>query len=204
MSDVKLIWNRAAQSADIAIVNGDLVTDDTLETAVIISLFSNRRADDDDVLPDFVNAQMPGSGDRRGWWGDHYAPELLAAIVAGIGVTPQPTDRWGSRLWLLRREKDLASVLARAKEYAQEALQWLLDNDVASAVNVTASSLQGDPGAARTLLLQIEIVKPDRTTENYAFDYAWRALAGLGGLAGNAAPNPSVLDQFILDESSLA
>lgn len=177
MSDLMLAWDNAAQCADLVMVNGQLATDDTLQTAVIISLFSDRRADNDDVLPDYLSPQIPGSGDRRGWWGDHYPPDALAAIAAGLGLTPLPVDRWGSWLWLLAREKDTSDVLARAKGYAQEALQWLLDNDIASKVNVAATSLVGEAGAARTLVLQIEIVKPDGSTENYAFDYAWRAVA---------------------------
>lgn len=172
-----LAWDNDTQTADLVLEDGQLATDDTLQTSVIVSLFTDQRADDDDVLPDYVSPQMPGSGDRRGWWGDHYLPDALAAIAAGLGLTPLPVDRWGSRLWLLFRVKDTSEALQRAKEYAQEALQWMLDNDVASAVNVIASSVAGDPGSARTLLLQIEIVKPDKTTENYAFDYAWRAQA---------------------------
>lgn len=86
---------------------------DPLLRAVIISLFSWRRAEPGDVLQ---------STDRYGWWGDTYPP------VAN--------DRIGSRLWLLSREKLTASVQVAAREYAEEALQWLLDDGVAESVTV--------------------------------------------------------------------
>lgn len=81
---------------------GDLVAENTLRTAVILSLFLDRRADDDDVLPN-------GSNDRRGWWADTVAPMTEYGIGGGLASG----DRIGSRLWLLSREKQLAGVLDR-------------------------------------------------------------------------------------------
>lgn len=206
MSDVKLCWNSATQTADLVLENGQLVMDSTLQTAVIISWFTDRRADDDVVLPDYIGPEMPGSGDRRGYWGDHYSPDILAAIAAGLGVTPAPTDRWGSLFWTLAREKSTADVLARAKQYGADALQWMLDNGVASKIDVTASVLTGGDGSPNeTLLVGCRIYKPDGTTENYAFDYAWRAIAAAAAApVAAAASSTNKLDTFILDESPLA
>ena len=97
---------------------GDIATDSGLRAAVIVSLFTDRRAANDDEIPD-------GTDDRRGSWQDQYLED--------------PNDLQGSRLWLLSREKQLPSVLTRAKEYAEEALQWLVDDGVATAVTVTPS-----------------------------------------------------------------
>lgn len=44
----------------------------------------------------------------------------------------------GSLLWQLSREKTTQAVLNSAKDYAESALQWLLDDRVASAVSVQA------------------------------------------------------------------
>jgi len=63
---------------------------DPLARAVIISLFTWRRANPDDVLP--------AGDDRQGWFGDTFAE------VRG--------DRIGSRLWLLSRPEQ-RSVLGR-------------------------------------------------------------------------------------------
>lgn len=77
----------------------DLQGDDGLMTAVIISLFTDARAHDDDPLPD---ERVGVSSDRRGWWGD-CLPDAQGE---------QTLESIGSRLWLLWREKDLDSVVA--------------------------------------------------------------------------------------------
>jgi phage gp46-like protein len=62
-------------------------------------------------------------------------------------MTPRGTywsdPNFGSRLHLLRREKDLARVALLAKQYAEEALQPLLDDDRATAVRVTTPRIDG-------------------------------------------------------------
>ncbi|MEJ1402584.1 MAG: phage GP46 family protein [Candidatus Sedimenticola sp. (ex Thyasira tokunagai)] len=134
---------------DLALNGADLAVDDSLQTAVILSLFTDRRAEADDIIPD-------GTDNRRGWWAD-----TLADIEG---------DRIGSRLWLLSREKDLSEVLARAKEYAEEALQWLIDDGVASAVAVQATST-----ARGVLALQIRIARPQGDSE-YRFNTLWEHI----------------------------
>jgi phage gp46-like protein len=109
MSDIKL-W-----TGDLEILNNDLATDEGLRTAVILSVFTDRTADPNDVLPD-------GSPDRRGWWAD------------GVPVTAG--DQWGSRLWLLERSTLSERNRARAEEYIKESLAWLVVDKVASAVAV--------------------------------------------------------------------
>lgn len=114
--DIKLSW--AGWGADCSLHAADLLPENELETAVILSLLCDARARDDDTLPD-------GGTDRRGWWADSIAPEADG-------------DRTGSRLWLLSREKTLPEVLRRARDYAEEALAWLVEDKVASSVTVTA------------------------------------------------------------------
>ena len=91
---------------------------DPLVRAVIISLFTWRRAHDDDVLPNTGISRM-------GWWGDSFPP------VAN--------DKIGSRLWLLARAKLTDSTAQQAQDYAEEALQWLIDDGVAARVDVSAT-----------------------------------------------------------------
>lgn len=114
---------------DCGMEAGDLVAEDSLRTAVILSLFLDRRANDDDILPN-------DSDDRRGWWADTVAP----MTDYGIGGGSASGDHIGSRLWLLSREKQLAGVLERARHYAEEALAWLVEDGVATAVQVTATN----------------------------------------------------------------
>lgn len=161
MSDFALVFDPTTLSADMAVANGDLLAEAGLQTAVLISLFTDRRADPEDVLP-------PGA-DRRGWWADWYSDEVIDQIVAGVGIAPP--DRIGSRLWQLSREKQLPAVLIRAQDYAAEALAWLVDDGVAASVDVTAEVV------ARGILgLGIAITRPDGTVQNLKFYYAWSAV----------------------------
>lgn len=125
---------------------------DPLARAVVISLFTWRRAKPDDVLP--------AGDDRQGWFGDTFAE------VQG--------DRIGSRLWLLSREKIVPETLARAREYSREALQWLVDDGVASRVDVTVSRV-GLSGVS----IGASITRTDGTVRNLQFDDAWSALNGV-------------------------
>ena len=104
-----------------------------LVRAVIVSLFTWRRANPDDDLP----ADL-----RMGWWGDSF-PTI-------------PNDRIGSRLWLLSRSTLTPETVAKAKEYAQEALQWLIDDGVAARVDV-----QTERQGLSTLAIGCRIYKSD-------------------------------------------
>lgn len=142
MSDVALVMN-AQGVADFGITANDLLVDDGLQTSIELSLFTDRRALDTDVLPG-------NSTDRRGFWG--------GAI--------------GSRLWLLQRSKQTLDVLALAKQYALEALQWLLDDQVAATVDVTTAFVA--PGV---LGISVVITRPVGMTQAFQFSYVWAAQA---------------------------
>ncbi len=147
MSDLALGWQ--TDMADLRIERGDLALDGGLESAIAISLFSDRRADDGDVLP-------AAEADRRGWWGD--------AVPAVEG------DRIGSRLWLLAREKQTEPTLRRVEQCAAEALQWLVEDRVAERVEVAASVPR------RGLLgLLVTIHRPKADPVEYRFTQTWAA-----------------------------
>jgi phage gp46-like protein len=133
---------------DFSISAPGLESDDGLESAIIISLFTDRRADEDDPLPE-------PNADRRGWWGDAY-PEI-------------DQDKIGSKLWLLSREKQLQSVVNRAREYAREALAWLVEDGIVSRVQVEAEIVrQGVLG------LGVTITRPAQAVQKYRFDLFWQ------------------------------
>lgn len=106
----------------------DRLIDETeaLATAVVVALGTNRRANDDDILP---NGEA--DTDRRGWWADTNAE----TIWQGWPI--------GSRLWLLERHKITdntarqGSTLARVDAYIREALQPFITQRMASRVDVT-------------------------------------------------------------------
>lgn len=121
---------------------------DPLPRAVIISLFTWGRARPAD--------QLPGA-DRCGWWGDSFAPV--------------PGDRIGSRLWLLARSTITQQTLTRAKEYAQEALAWLVADGIASQVIVEA-----ERAGLSQISLRCQILRPDAAALDIRFNDAWSFL----------------------------
>jgi phage gp46-like protein len=146
MIDLQTVWDNEAQRGDLALKGGALAQDQSLLTAIVISLFTDRRAKDDDELP-------YDDGDKKGWWGDLVAP------VAG--------DQIGSRLWLLWREKALQINLNRAREYAQEALAWLVEDGLADKVEVEAEQPRRG-----VLGLKISVTNPGGELLTWTFENA--------------------------------
>jgi phage gp46-like protein len=143
--DIALRFDRNTGQFDLAIEGGDLGTDEGLQTAVILSLFTDRRALPEDELPG-------GGSDRRGWWADAFRAR-----------------RHGSRLWLLGREKAMEDVRRRAEEYAREALRWLIDDRVAAELEIDAEHL-----SSTTLGLNIRIRRGDGSEVQTRYSYVWR------------------------------
>lgn len=144
MTDIALRWMN--DHGDMVVAGADLLADDGLETAVLLSIGLDRRADDDDGLDDDV--------DPRGWWGDSYADV--------------PGDLVGSKFWLLAREKQLPAVAQKAQEFAQQALQWLVDDRVASSVVCQATWI-----ADYTLGLAVTINRPNQQPFARQYQYVW-------------------------------
>lgn len=119
---------------------------DELAQAVLISLFSWHKSADDDGVK---------APNRQGWWGDSFAQVKGARI--------------GSRLWLLQRQKILPAVFRRAQAYAEESLQWLIDDKVVDRVEVTAERYGTDG-----LALVVVCYRPDDTQVlNARFQDVW-------------------------------
>lgn len=149
MGDIAIEKTRSenGDTFDFAISKSDLLIDDGLRTAVTISLFTDKRVSKDEIQ----NGQ-----EQKGWWGDIFAEV--------------DKDQIGSKLWLLDREKQTTETLAKAEEYAKEALQWMLEDEVASSVDVTASY-----PSRGILSIGVVITRPNGEKLNYAFDNIWKA-----------------------------
>ncbi|MCO7569362.1 phage GP46 family protein [Pseudomonas chlororaphis] len=144
MSDITTTWIAADSAGDWSISGGALASGDDLASSVLISLFTDRLADDADIPPD-------GSNDRRGWWGD--ADEEV---------------KIGSRLWLLDREKLTPAVANTAKIYMEEALQWLIDDQVALAISVATVIAGGS-----RLNSIITVTHSDGTVTRLNYNWVW-------------------------------
>lgn len=142
MNDIGLYYDTEKDLFDLQIENGDLKFDSGLETAVIVSLFSDARVSDE---------QLPqGATFKRGWFGSK-----LSNI---------DQDNIGSRLWTLEREKVLPEVLRKYEDYCREALKWLIEDGIASSIKVQASF-----NASKQLLGVISIEEPAGATSRFQF-----------------------------------
>ncbi|OCG12809.1 hypothetical protein A9G24_08400 [Gilliamella sp. App6-5] len=111
--------------------------------ALIISLFTWRRknASDDSEHP-------------YGWWGDSF-PSIA-------------NDKIGSRLYLLSRAKLTNQTANFAKIYIKEAVQWMLDDGLASRIDVSVKRTD-----LTVLVATINIYKKDGSNEEFRFDNLW-------------------------------
>ena len=130
---------------DLALSAGDLALDDGLNTAILISLFTDRRAEAHDELPD------PGES-RRGWWGD------------GLG---NDKDQIGSRLWLLVRRKQTPETRRLFEDFTREALAWLVRDGLAEKTDISAAW-----GAMGILIITIVVHRPGEARK---YEYTWNA-----------------------------
>lgn len=135
MSDIALILKD--NCFDINVLDGDLESDEGLESAVAISLFTDKRVTDE---------QLPyGKKDKKGWWGD-MVPEV-------------EQDQIGSRLWTIDPSKTTTDTLRLSEDYCREALNWLIEDGLSNEINIIS-----DYNDNRHLIIDIEIIKPDNTS----------------------------------------
>lgn len=146
--DIETFWDVTNGRGDWRIgANGQLEDGHDLKSAALISLFTWRRAHDDDVLPE------PNST-RKGCWIDALSGRPL-----------------GSRLWLLRREKQTREVVARAREYAEEALAWLVEDGVCLEVEVVTEIVSDG-----VLGIHVVFKRDPNTKVKFQFAFAWENL----------------------------
>lgn len=109
----------------------DLATDSSLDTAIVISLFTDR---------------YDRQSQQGGWWGDNYvdSPNTL-----------------GSRLWLLNKSKIDVQTLRNAENYAREALQWLLDDKLLTDLTINCQWGRGDTNTYHLRLFISAIYQPN-------------------------------------------
>jgi phage gp46-like protein len=152
--DIMVLWDNVNALGDWGLAEGDLETGQDLETACLVSLFS-------DVLatPDFVPTD--GTSDLRGWWADAY-----------------DTPSLGSNLWQLERAKKTRDTLGAARGYALDCLQWLITDGIAKAVYCNTTWLaQGSATPGNMLGIAIAVIKPDGSETRFRFAWAWQGLA---------------------------
>jgi phage gp46-like protein len=147
LRDLALFWDRLAGGADLGTEYNDLAQGDEILSAVLLSLFTDRRAEDSDELPE-------GETDRRGWWADEFSS------VDG--------DRFGSRLWLRARSKQTPELLELVRGDCEEALAWFTEDRIAESVTVTTAYPERG-----VMTISVAVKRPKQDPVLYRFDYAW-------------------------------
>ncbi len=101
--------------------DGDIVTKDFFDTAILMSLFCERRAS---------SPEVPESHRRRGWIGNEATP--------GFEI--------GSKNWLYEQERISRTVFNALAKSSFDALEWLIDDghvlDVRTSVNLNNGAVE--------------------------------------------------------------
>lgn len=137
-------------NADLVMIDLDLASDRGIETAALLSLFLDKRCDDDD---------KPPSGDprdRRGWWADEFLPD--------------EGDGYGSLLWLLDRSVRTNQTALLAEQYVRDALDWMLVDRVVASIDVVITITTDG------IRYAVDLHRPGRDPVAFRFDHVWTNL----------------------------
>ncbi len=143
MKDLLFNFSQELNQIDLAINNSEILTDESLKTCVLISIFTDARCDKSELPKEQIS--------QKGFWGD--------AIFGGST---------GSKLWLLNRSKLNNDTIIKAKEYAHEALRWLVIDGLAKELKTDA-----EIDSYGNLNLFINIIKPSGQAENISINNLW-------------------------------
>ena len=141
--DIAIVWDPVAGRGDWAMANGDLASGGDLQTAILLSLFTDCRVDD------YAAPPPSGPPDRRGCWTDTYTGYLI-----------------GSRLWTRARLLRNTTTLQLIKGDVRDALAWLVTAGVVASFDVDAVFLN-KAGIALAVTAHMPVGNPQ------AFKFSW-------------------------------
>ncbi len=139
--DCKLSFDAVRGQYDLALDSlGDIETEDSFSTAILVSLFTDARASAD---------QVPAPELRRGW----------------IGNERTPGFQMGGLLWLFDQARLNRSTANEIEDAAEGALRWMVDEGYAKAVRAKANLV-----GPEKLTLDVFITQPQGEVESLSFD----------------------------------
>lgn len=112
MSDAVLIKTGGIYDFQLD-ANGDIDTADMFDTAILMSIYCERRAS---------ASEVPISSQRRGWIGNESFDDFEN----------------GSKFWLYQQARATRTILNGIVTAVQNGLQWFVDDGIATSVAVTA------------------------------------------------------------------
>lgn len=150
-TDIAMIASEDDGVFDIVVddTTRDLTTVSGLETSILMSLFTDRRARADEV----ANPMH-----RRGWIGN---------LVSDI-----PNDNYGSGLWLYEQRRLLPEVANGVRNEAEAALQWQAEDGIAK--SLTAEIVSEPITRSVSLLINIKVADGGRFSASYVLVNATR------------------------------
>ncbi len=150
MGDIRIVWDPSTGTGDFAMAGAGLALGHDLQTASLISMFTDAQSDPGDIVFD---------NDPHGWWADTYAaledPSL--PVIAG--------DRIGSKIYQAFARPRNQDTLNWLRDEVIRCHGWMITDGVASAVDAqTFFTATGGVGAVVT-------ITANGTPS--VFDYAW-------------------------------
>jgi len=119
--------------------NGDLLGANSFDTAILMTLLCEKRAD---------ASEIRDVSQRRGWWGN------ILSDIQGFEI--------GSKFWLLSQARKTQDTLNSAITYLQNSFSWFVTQGYAKSVTVNGSINKDG------MILNIIIyIGKDSTTTNY-------------------------------------
>lgn len=146
MSDLLFDFFNDDMELDLVVKNSEIQVDESLKSAVLISLFTDARCEKTE-LPE-------GELSQRGYFGD--------AIFG---------EQTGSKLWLINRSKYSNDTLIKAKEYAKSSLDWLVTDGLAKDVQVEAYFNE-----QKKMILNVSLFKNNDEIESITVNNLWGNL----------------------------
>jgi len=107
--------------------DGDIKSSDTFDTAIIVSLFSDQRAD---------ASEVPASQNRRGW----------------IGNESTPGEEIGSKLWLYEQTRLTQTNLNGIVDAARQSLRWFVKEGLLESLVASDATIDSDEIRFRVVL----------------------------------------------------
>jgi phage gp46-like protein len=150
LGDIRIVFDNATGTGDFAMSGSGLMTGLPLETALLISLFTDAEADPGDRVFDT---------DPRGVWFDTYSAleDPALPVIAN--------DRIGSKLYQVFNMPRTQETLNWMEDQIVISTNWMLVDGVASSVEATGY-FTGSGGVGAEIAIGSNGI-------TYRYDYAW-------------------------------
>jgi phage gp46-like protein len=150
MGDLRIVWDPTTGTGDLSMIGSALETGNDLETASLISTFTEQQVDPGDIVYDT---------DPHGCWIDTYA------ALEDPNLAVIPNDHMGSKVYQAFARPRTQDTLNWLRDELIRCHGWMITDGVASAVD--ARPFFTGPGGIGAIITITANGVPNR------FSYAW-------------------------------